>query len=165
VSDDKVPVPSTGPEGWAAASLLLGVFMVILLQIFSRYLPLPIPIWTEELSRWLWVWLVFVGVAEVERSDAHLKMDLVAGALPPRLRTILYLTIDVVSLLVFAELLRIGYNGALRTVNAASVTLPVPMAVFYAACPVGAVFIVIRVVQRSVARIRSLARPTGRAAR
>ncbi len=165
MSDDKLPVPSRSPEGWAAASLLLGVFLVILLQIISRYLPLPVPIWTEELSRWLWVWLVFVGIAEVERSDAHLKMDLVGGALPPRLRTAIGLVIDVVSLIVFAELLRIGYNGAVRAASAASVTLPVPMVFFYAAYPVGAVFIILRVVQRMIRRIRSLARRTGEATR
>ncbi len=158
---DEAPFKKTSPEGWAAAGLLLGVFLVILLQILSRYLPLPAPVWTEELSRWLWVWLVFVGIAEVERTDAHLKMDLLAPLLPPRFRTLIFLVIDMVSLVVFVELIRIGYKGALRSMEATSVTLPVTLVFFYAAYPVAGVFIVLRVMQRIVRRLRSLGGHSG----
>jgi len=152
-----IPLKNTGPEGWTAAGLLFGVFLVILLQIVSRYLPLPIPIWTEELSRWLWVWMVFVGIAEAERMDAHLKVSFLAEALPRLPKTLVYLLIDVLSLVVFAELIRIGYKGALRSADATSVTLPVTMIFFYAAYPVAGVFIVMRVLQRLVRRLRGLA--------
>ena len=158
---DEAPIKKTSPEGWAAAGLLLGVFLVILLQILSRYLPLPAPVWTEELSRWLWVWLVFVGIAEVERTDAHLKMDLLAPLLPPRFRTLIFLAIDLLSLVVFVELIRIGYKGALRSMDATSVTLPVTMVFFYAAYPVAGVFIVLRVMQRIVRRLRGLCGQSG----
>ncbi|WP_316976899.1 TRAP transporter small permease [Shumkonia mesophila] len=158
---DEAPIKKTSPEGWTAAGLLLGVFLVILLQILSRYLPLPAPVWTEELSRWLWVWLVFVGIAEVERTDAHLKMDLLAPLLPPRFRTLIFLAIDLLSLVVFVELIRIGYKGAVRSMDATSVTLPVTMVFFYAAYPVAGVFIVLRVMQRIVRRLRGLGGQSG----
>jgi TRAP-type C4-dicarboxylate transport system permease small subunit len=153
---DEAPLRKTSPEGWTAAVLLLGLFLVILLQIVGRYLPLPTPIWTEELSRWLWVWLVFVGIAEVERTDTHLKMDLLATAFPRHIRTLIFLALDVVSVVVFIELIRIGYKGALRSMDATSITLPVTMVFFYAAYPLAGIFIVLRVVQRMVRRVRSL---------
>ncbi len=148
------PIKRTSPEGWVSTGLLLGVFVVILLQIFSRHLPLPIPIWTEELSRWLWVWLVFVGMAEVERADSHLKMDLFADKIAFVPRTVLFMAIDVLCIAVFVELIHIGTKGALRNLHATAVTLPVTMIFFYAAYPVAGIFIVLRIVQRLVRRGR-----------
>ena len=150
------PTKKTSPEGWISTGLLLGVFVVILLQIFSRHLPIPIPIWTEELSRWLWVWLVFVGMAEVERSDSHLKMDLFAGKIAFVPRVLLFMALDILCILVFIELIQIGYKGAMRNLHATAVTLPVTMIFFYAAYPVAGIFIVLRIAQRLVKRARLL---------
>jgi TRAP-type C4-dicarboxylate transport system permease small subunit len=39
---------------------------------------------SEELSRWLFVWLTFVGAIVALRDHAHLGMDSVVSRLPPR---------------------------------------------------------------------------------
>ena len=33
--------------------------------------------WTEELIRWLWVWMACLGLSEAERYQQHLRMDMV----------------------------------------------------------------------------------------
>jgi TRAP-type C4-dicarboxylate transport system permease small subunit len=38
---------------------------------------------SEELSRWLFVWLTFVGAALAMRDHAHLGMDSIVSRLPP----------------------------------------------------------------------------------
>ena len=54
------------------------------LQIFSRY-PALIPsyIWTEELARFLFVWMIMIGAMVGIRDSAHFDVDL-WPQLPPR---------------------------------------------------------------------------------
>ena len=54
------------------------------LQIFSRYTALiPSYIWTEELARFLFVWMIMIGAMVGIRDSAHFDVDL-WPQLPPR---------------------------------------------------------------------------------
>ncbi len=66
-----------------AAVALVATCLIAILQVFFRYVlnnSLP---WPEELARWIFVWLVFVGLALGVRRDAHLRIDIVDKLLPP----------------------------------------------------------------------------------
>ncbi len=78
--------------GLAAASL------VILAQVFMRYV-LGAPIsWAEELAVLVFAWLIFLGAAYVQRDDSHLSIDVLRRAAGPRLA----LALDAVRLAVIA---------------------------------------------------------------
>ncbi|MCJ8141022.1 TRAP transporter small permease [Falsirhodobacter halotolerans] len=66
------------------ASLCFGLFLLaILAQVAYRYLGVNL-IFSEELARLLNVYVVFVGVIVVTRSDGHIRIDLVERALAHR---------------------------------------------------------------------------------
>lgn len=44
--------------------------------------------WAEELSRLMFVWLIFLGSILALRQRAHLGMEILQAALPPRLRRV-----------------------------------------------------------------------------
>ena len=71
-------------EGILAAVFLVALFLVVLLQILGRTGIVPGPIWTEELARWLWVWMALIGIGAVERNRAHLRMGFLIELLPGR---------------------------------------------------------------------------------
>jgi len=62
-------------------SVLLAISVGILiipvsLQIFSRYTTLiPSYIWTEEMARFLFVWMVMIGAMMGVRDGAHFEVD------------------------------------------------------------------------------------------
>lgn len=58
--------------------LLLGLMILpVFLQILSRYTPLiPRFIWTEEIARFCFVWIVMIGSMIAVRDDAHFDVDL-----------------------------------------------------------------------------------------
>ena len=61
--------------------LLVGTVAVLIvpvsLQIFSRYTALiPSYIWTEELARFLFVWMIMIGAMVGIRDSAHFDVDL-----------------------------------------------------------------------------------------
>lgn len=59
-------------------TLLIGLMVVpVLLQILSRYWEtFPRYIWTEEVARFCFVWIVMIGSMIAVRDDAHFKVDL-----------------------------------------------------------------------------------------
>lgn len=59
-----------------AVSVLILVFPVTL-QVFSRYTPLiPHYIWTEEMARFLLVWMIMIGAMVGMREGIHFVVDL-----------------------------------------------------------------------------------------
>ena len=55
------------------------VFLLIIpvfLQVFSRFIPgLPRYIWTEEMARFAFVWMIMIGAILAVREDTHFKID------------------------------------------------------------------------------------------
>lgn len=89
-----------------AATALAAIFIVFLLQIFTRYsgklsqwIPVEnLSLWMSEIEplRWtvylislLWVWLIFLGCSFVVRERDHVAFDILYQAAPPRLRKIM----------------------------------------------------------------------------
>lgn len=58
--------------------LLMGLMIIpVLLQIVSRYTTvIPRFIWTEEIARFCFVWIVMIGSMIAVRDDAHFDVDL-----------------------------------------------------------------------------------------
>lgn len=67
--------------------LLVSIFVLIIFQVFTRYvLNMPLS-WSEELARLLVVWLTFIGAGFVASRNAHIAVDLLAVYLPKKLAT------------------------------------------------------------------------------
>ncbi len=145
-----MPKHRYGIEGIAATTVFAVLIVVVTAQIVGRLGLFTPPIWTEELSRWLWVWMALVAIAEVERQDGQLKAGFLVQMLPLRVQWVLLTAIDLVWLAAVGQLAWMGVRGVMRTWGNASVTLPVPDAVLYASFPVAAAFIAYRIVRRIV---------------
>jgi TRAP-type C4-dicarboxylate transport system permease small subunit len=76
--------------------LLLGsIIVLILLQISARYLPFVRIQWTEELSRYLFVYLTFIGSALLINQKGHIVVDVLIDRLPRMLRLATYVLVQV----------------------------------------------------------------------
>jgi TRAP-type C4-dicarboxylate transport system permease small subunit len=62
---------------WLMAAAVTILLIPVSLQIFSRYSELiPRYIWTEEMSRFLFVWMVMLGAMTGLRERLHFDVDL-----------------------------------------------------------------------------------------
>lgn len=82
--------------------LLMGTVMVLIipvsLQIFSRYTALiPAYIWTEELARFLFIWMIMLGAMVGVRESSHFDVD-IWPRLGPRADAVLKLISNVFTL-------------------------------------------------------------------
>lgn len=79
--------------------LLSAIVLLVLLQIFQRYFALfPTP-WTEEMSRFLFVYLTFLGSALLLKEKGHITVDVVVELLPRRLQLGIYALVQLLLLL------------------------------------------------------------------
>lgn len=139
-------------EGIVASVIFIVLIGIVLVQVFGRTPLFRGPVWTEEAARWLWVWMAFIGIAEVERQDGQLKMAFLADMLPAGARRILYTLIDLVYLGIVCHLIWIAYKTVLRTADNVTVTLPTTDAVLYASGLVAVILIAHRIVRRLLGR-------------
>jgi TRAP-type transport system small permease protein len=119
--------------------LMAGIAVVTFLQVALRYL-FGIPLgWSEEVGRFLLVWLTFIGAgALVRRGQGHPAVD----ALPQALGGIARRTIDTVSrLIVLGGCVAMGWGGVRMAQiqwGQTSPSLEISMGIVYLCIPAGA---------------------------
>lgn len=74
-----------------AISALLGIIAVVLLQVISRFLLPSSPIWTEELSRYLFIYLIVLSSGLVISQNRHVRLELFQAALNPILTKVYHI--------------------------------------------------------------------------
>jgi TRAP-type C4-dicarboxylate transport system permease small subunit len=83
---------------------LLVMFIVIIYQVVMRDLFAKPPTWSDELARYLYIYMVFLGAAHISRKHAHIRMDMLPARLAGRARALLLLVLEVATIgfLIFA---------------------------------------------------------------
>jgi len=80
-------------------AMATGIFVIAILAVIGRYVFGGAVSWSEEVPRYLLVWIAFLGAAICVDRKEHIAFDIVYNALPHGIRTILMWLID---LLIFA---------------------------------------------------------------
>lgn len=121
------------------ASLLAIMVLSVTWQIVSRYILGHPGSWTEELSRFLLIWVGLLGGSYAYHMKMHLGLDLLAARLPPRARLVQFRFVHgAVILFAFTALIGGGFRLIWITyeLRQYSAALGVPMAVVYLSLPI-----------------------------
>ncbi len=74
---------------FALTALMLLLLVPIVLQIVSRFSPeIPHFIWTEEVARFCFIWVIMVGAMIAVRDGTHFSLDIWKPAEDPRTRAL-----------------------------------------------------------------------------
>jgi C4-dicarboxylate transporter, DctQ subunit len=93
-----------------AAGLLAVMFAAFVLQIVFRYL-FNFPIgWTSELTLVCWLWLVLFGSAFVLTENEEIRVDLIYGAAPKRVRIGMAILSAVALVLLYGASLKASFD-------------------------------------------------------
>lgn len=130
--------------GWAVA-VLMGLSVVnVLWQVFTRFVLGDPSEFTDELSRYLLIWVGLLGAAYAAGQRLHLAVDLLPQALTGRTKQALEAAIEA-CVLVFALAVMVWGGMVLVhltwSLGQTSAVLRVPLAVVYAAVPVSGALI------------------------
>jgi C4-dicarboxylate transporter DctM subunit len=120
-----------------AGALLLATVVIALIQVFYRYVLNDSLPWPEEVARWAFVWLVFLGGALVSRRGGHIIIDMVPLMLGPRALAWHAVMVRVVAATVATMLIVIGSEMVARS-SYVSPAMQWPLTYLYLAIPSGA---------------------------
>lgn len=102
---------------WLLVFTVAVLIVPVSLQIFSRYTALiPSYIWTEEMARFLFVWMVMIGATVGVREGSHFDVDIwptlgaKANALLQIVSGVFILTLAAVFLWAGSEFTRFAWN-------------------------------------------------------
>jgi TRAP-type C4-dicarboxylate transport system permease small subunit len=119
--------------------------VVILVQVFLRYVVKSSLPWSEELARYLMVWIGLMGASLALQEGRHIEVTLLLDRVPRLARKVLT-GIALLGVLGFLWLiLQQGLVLANNIWMQRSPAMNLPMVVPYAAIPIGAVFMMIQV--------------------
>jgi TRAP-type C4-dicarboxylate transport system permease small subunit len=119
--------------------LIAATVGVTFLQVVCRYVLDSSLSWSEEFSRYAFIWTIFLGAGSVARRGQHMAVDALRNVLPGRPRRLLEIGVAAGGNVFFAVF---GYTAVLLTENAMgqiSTALEIPIAVVYASAPLGVV--------------------------
>ncbi|WGG46539.1 TRAP transporter small permease [Rossellomorea sp. DA94] len=127
-----------------AATILsfLGVIVVVLIQILSRYLPYT-AVWTEELTRFLFIYSISFGAPLALKNKEFISVDILTGLLPQKVQeyyeAFIYLVVVILSFVIAYH----GYTFIEVGKGQTSATMAVDMSVIHASIAISFVFIAI----------------------
>ncbi|GIK82670.1 MAG: membrane protein [Alphaproteobacteria bacterium] len=134
--------------GYAMALGLAAMTACTLLQVTVRFvltkfdIMISVP-WTEELARYLMIWLVFLGAATACRRGQLIAFDFLIEALPERAGMALRLLTALLCLAFFLLLIWIGVKFVSWGTFERSPVMTISKAWVYAAMPVSAVLMIV----------------------
>lgn len=115
-----------------ATMFVLGIATVVFRYVIESSLAFP-----DELIRYLFIWMIFLGSAIAFRRNMHAAIGVVVSSLPPAMKRAALLFATAACGVFFAVMLRSGLLLTLRVKTQISPALEVSMAWVYGAIPVG----------------------------
>lgn len=80
--------------------ILLAMSVIIFLQVIFRHLGMPL-VWTEEIARFLFVWVIYLSTSECVKHSRHLSIDILPLILGEREKLVLRLISDLIGMVFF----------------------------------------------------------------
>lgn len=139
---------------YVCALLMLVMVSVVTAQVVSRYVFGNPFTWTEELARYVFVWMSMLGTAVGVKYGAHIALDLLEKKLRGLARQIL-IAVNQLLILAFGGFL--AYSGfKLIQIGArqTSPTLSLPMEWVYVVIPVSGLLIIFFVITGTAGKLK-----------
>lgn len=134
---------------------ILGVLLVFLMavmviavswQVFSRYVLQSSSSFTEEIARFLLIWIGILGAAYIAGQQQHLSIDILAPKLTPKNRVRLRMGINVLIILFCLFVLVIGGSNLVYLnylLGQTSAALNIPLGAVYIVIPISGVLVMV----------------------
>lgn len=129
-------------------SVLFGVMsLMVLLQLVFRVVFNSPLFFTEEICRFAYLWVVFLSMAMCEKRNLHFAVDVYSSSLKTKVKVLLDIIINVVSILLFGYLLYYSYQFVLFNHVIVSPALEVTMSIVTISMVVGFALCILRKVE------------------
>ena len=145
-------------ERWALLVFYTMLVMTMAIEVVRREVFSYSSIWGEEVVRYSFIYLAWIGAASAVKERAHIRIDVLFHYVGPRMKALLYIFGDLVMMFIAVVALWYSFETVEVSAKFGSVTdgLRISRVWALAAVPIGFSLIAIRLVQSLVRDIRDL---------
>jgi TRAP-type C4-dicarboxylate transport system permease small subunit len=145
-------------ERWALLVLYVMLVITMAIEVLRREIFAYSSIWGEEIVRYSFIYLAWIGAAAAVKERAHIRIDVIIHYMSPRLKALIYIFGDVVMFVVALIALYWSWETVHVSAKFGSVShgLRVSMVWFLMAVPAGFALMSLRLVQSFLRDIKSL---------
>lgn len=128
--------------------------LVIFLQVIFRYFLMQSLSWSEEVARYLFVWLTFLGASVVARSRSHITVESVVNMVPVNYgRKAIKILAELLTLAFLYVLLTEGFDASYEIIGLEQVSPSMPwfyIGWVYLAIPIGSLLMGLNIVEQII---------------
>lgn len=139
-------------------ALLAAMSLLIFVQVIMRYVFNNSLSWSEELARYMFVWMVYLAIGYAAKERKHIKIDAALWIFPKKIRPYIQMIGDLIVLVFSAFIIKTSFEYFLRIgmLGQKSAALGMPMQLVYIAPFIGFLLMFYRTVQTLVRRAKYL---------
>jgi TRAP-type C4-dicarboxylate transport system permease small subunit len=136
-------------ERWLVLPLYTMIVMTIFMEVFRRFFLSYSSIWAEEIARYAFIYIAWIGASYAIRERAHIRIDVILPLLSNRWRTIVFIFGDIVTLILAVVSVYWSMEPVINSIHFGSVThgLRISQAWFLFAVPLGFAMMIFRLFQ------------------
>ena len=138
--------------------LIFAMSIIIFIQVIARYVFQNSLTWSEEMARYMFVWLVYFSVSYTARREKHIRIDAAINLYPKNVRPYIELLSEIIVLgfAIFIAVTGFTVFGKIAWSGQMSPAMRIPMQFVYAAPMIGLGLTAIRQVQCIMRKVKAL---------
>lgn len=144
-------------EIYAMVVLMIGFILTVLWGIISRLIFHSPATWSEEVARFMFIWMVFLGISYSTLHDSHIRVTFVADTLfKGRSRQVLDIFIQLLTLAIFGWMFITGIRYVDYCMGVKTPALQMPRGWFVTILPITGGLMVIRTAYKLGVSVKKL---------
>lgn len=143
-------------ERWALLVFYIMLVSTMAIEVLRREIFAYSSIWGEEIVRYSFIYLAWIGAAAAFKDRAHIRIDVLMYYVNDRIKALLYIFGDIMAMAVACVALYWSFETVMVSAKFGSVShgLRISMVWFLMAVPLGFGLIILRLIQSLLRDIR-----------
>lgn len=143
-------------EEFVLVMLLVGMTLIMGIQVFCRYALGMSLSWSEELTRYLFIWCGFISVSYCSKKCLSIKIEQFVAIFPRRGKAVFKVVNHTFELIFFVYMIPFAYSYMMSAVESGQISpaCSIPMYYVQAAPFVSFILVTIRILQRWIIEFR-----------
>ena len=145
-------------ERWMLLVFYVMIVLTMAIEVLRREIFAYSSIWGEEIVRYSFIYLAWIGAAAAVKERAHIRIDVLIHYVGPRVKALIYIFGDLVMFIIAAIALYWSWETVHVSWKFGSVShgLRISMVWFFMAVPLGFALMIVRLTQSFLRDISSL---------
>jgi len=134
---------------WLLLPLYALIVVTIFMEVFRRFALSYSSIWAEEIARYAFIYVSWIGASAAIKERAHIRIDLILPVVGDRARAVIMILGDLFTIVLAVLAFWWSLESVLVSLKFGSVThgLRISLAWFLAAVPLGFAMMIVRLIQ------------------